>query len=114
MKKPHIEISGDSIPEELIHFLKSHYQDIEIIADDEQALDITDTEWYQEMKENSSPGSTLKRYRRRAEMSQRELAEKLEMVKQNISAMEKGRRGISKRTAHKLAEIFQVSPARFI
>jgi len=114
VKKPHIEISGDSIPEELINFLRSHYQNIEIIADDEELLDISETEWFQQRSEESSPGSTLRRYRKRAGMSQRELAEKLDMVKQNVCAMEKGTRGISINTAHKLAEIFQVSPARFI
>ncbi|MBI9105464.1 MAG: helix-turn-helix transcriptional regulator [Spirochaetales bacterium] len=56
----------------------------------------------------------LKRYRKRAGLSQSELALKLGMVKENISAMETGSRGISKATAHKLSEIFQVSPGRFI
>ena len=114
VKKPHIEISGEWIPEELLSFLKDHYQKIEIIEDGETTQDITHTEWYQKMQGRSTPGSTLKRYRKRAEMSQTELAEKLRMVKQNISGMEKGTRGISKATAHKLAEIFQVSPGRFI
>ena len=114
VKKPHIEISGESIPEELLIFLRDHYEKIEIIENEEASQDITDTQWYQSMQGRSNPGSTLKRYRKRAEMSQTELAEKLGMVKQNISAMEKGKRGISKATAHKLAEIFHVSPARFI
>jgi DNA-binding XRE family transcriptional regulator len=114
VKKPHIEISGELIPEELLSFLKDHYQKIEIIEDDEASQDITHTEWYKKMQGRTTPGSTLKRYRKRNEMSQSELAEKLGMVKQNISAMEKGTRGISKATAHKLAEIFQVAPGRFI
>jgi len=114
VKKPHIEISGESIPEELLSFLRDHYKKIDIIEDDESIQDITDTDWYKKMQGRSTPGSILKRYRKRAEMSQKELAEKLGMVKQNVSAMEKGTRGISKATAHKLAEIFQVSPGRFI
>lgn len=113
VKKPHIEIIAEKIPEELMTFLKEHYKKIEII-EDEEAQDITRTDWYKNMKNNTTPGETMKRYRKRAHFSQAELAEKLGMVKQNISAMENGNRGISKNTAHKLAEIFQVSPARFI
>ena len=114
VKKPYIEISGELIPEELLSFLKDHYKKIEIIEDSEATQDITHTEWYKNMQNRSNPGSTLRRYRKRAKMSQNQLAEKLGMVKQNISAMEKGTRGISKATAHKLAEIFKVSPGRFI
>ncbi|MDA3809746.1 MAG: helix-turn-helix transcriptional regulator, partial [Spirochaetaceae bacterium] len=108
------EISGELIPEELLSFLKDHYKNIDIIEDDDSSQNITDTIWYKNMQSKSNPGSTLKRYRKRADMSQSELAEKMGMVKQNISAMEKGKRGISKATAHKLSEIFQVSPGRFI
>ena len=112
VKKPHIEISGEPIPEELLVFLKEHYRGIKIIEED--ATDVTQTDWYQKMKNDSTPGVTMKRYRKRLKLSQAELAEKLGMVKQNISAMEKGNRGISKATANKLADIFQVSSGRFI
>jgi DNA-binding XRE family transcriptional regulator len=114
VKKPHIEISAEIIPEELISFLKEHYQNIEIITEEEELIDITETAWYRNMEKSMNPGSTLRRYRKRAGMSQPDLAEKLGMVKQNISAMENGSRGISKVTARKLAEIFKVSPGKFI
>ncbi|HAK46770.1 MAG TPA: XRE family transcriptional regulator [Spirochaeta sp.] len=114
VKKPHIEISAEMIPAELISFLEEHYENIEIINDEEALIDITETKWYQNIAKSSTPGKTLKRYRKRAGMSQPKLAAKLGMVKQNVSAMENGSRGISKATAHKLAEIFQVSPGRFI
>ena len=114
VKKPHIEISADTIPEELIAFLKDHYRNIEIIDDDNDLVDITETEWYRKIGKTDNPGNILKRYRTRSGFTQSQLAEKLGMVKQNVSAMEHGSRGISKTTAHKLAEIFQVSPARFI
>ncbi|MEA1910311.1 MAG: helix-turn-helix transcriptional regulator [Spirochaetota bacterium] len=47
-------------------------------------------------------------------MSQAELGEKLGIAKQNISVMERGARGISKAMARDLAELFQISPGRFI
>ncbi len=112
VKKPHIEISGEIIPEELLVFLKEHYRGLKII--EEEATDITQTDWYHKSKADATPGATLKRYRKRLKLSQSELAEKLGMVKQNISAMEKGSRGISKATAKKLADIFQISAGRFI
>lgn len=113
VKKPHIEITGEKIPQELLKFLKKNYKEVDLIEDDD-TCDIAETEWYQTMKSKVTPGETIKRYRKRAKMSQVELAEKLGMVKQNVSGMEKGTRGISKATAHKLADIFQVSPGRFI
>ncbi len=114
VKKPHIEISADIIPEELINFLQDHYKNVEVFDKKEDLISISETAWYQEMKNISTPGETLKRYRKRSGLNQSDLAEKLGMVKQNISAMENGSRGISKATAHKLAEIFKVSPGRFI
>ncbi len=81
--------------------------------DDSELIDISDTNWYQDMTSKSTPGKTLERYRKRTGMSEPELAEKLGMVKQNVSAIENGSRGIIKSTAHKLAEIFQLSPGRF-
>ncbi|MDA3940344.1 MAG: helix-turn-helix transcriptional regulator [Spirochaetia bacterium] len=114
VKKPHIEISGDDIPEKLIKFLTDNYQKVEIINDDDDFVDITDTSWYLEHSNTHLPGNALKRYRKRANISQKELGDKLGVAKQNISAMERGTRGISKANAHKLAEIFQTSPVRFI
>ncbi len=114
VKKPHIEISGDTIPEKLLKFLADNYDRVELLNDDENFVDITKTGWYLEHSNASTPGAVLKRYRKRAKISQNELGVKLGLAKQNISAMERGTRGISKANAHKLAEIFQTSPARFI
>ncbi len=114
VKKPHIEINAEEIPEKLLKFLTDNYHNVEIINNDEELVDITQTAWYREKANKSTPGQVLKRYRKRNGMSQTQLGEKLGMAKQNISAMERGTRGISKATAHQLAEIFQVSPGRFI
>ncbi|MBF9015719.1 MULTISPECIES: helix-turn-helix domain-containing protein [unclassified Oceanispirochaeta] len=113
VKKPHIEINADTIPEELIRFLNDTYGYVDIIDDDE-LIDIRATDWYQARLKRSTPGSSLRRYRKRNGMSQSELAAQIGTVKQNVSAMERGSRGISKVMVLKLSEIFQVSPARFI
>ncbi len=114
VKKPHIEITAEKIPEKLLIFLKENYKSVELIDEDEEFLDISITKWYQDIAKDSSPGTTLKRYRKRAGMTQTELGIKLGILKQNVSAMERNARGISKSTAHKLAEIFLTDPGRFI
>ena len=114
VKKPHIEINAEEIPEELINFLTETYKNVDIINNDDELINVAETAWYRERKENSSPEQVLRRYRRRNGMSQAELGRKLGIAKQNISAMERGSRGISKKMAHELAEIFQISPGRFI
>jgi len=114
VKTPHIEITGENIPKKLLDFLKKNYKNVELIDDEEEYIDITQTDWFRQMAAEDSPAEALKRYRKRFGMSQIELGEKLNMLKQNVSAMERGTRGISKATAHKLAEIFHSYPGRFI
>ena len=114
VKKPHIEINAEEIPEKLLKFLTDNYSKVEIINNDDDFVDIAETSWYRERAYRSTPGQVLKRYRKRNDMSQAELGEKLGIAKQNISAMERGSRGISKAIARDLAEIFQISPGRFI
>lgn len=43
VKKPHIEISGDTIPEKLLKFLADNYDRVELLNDDENFVDITKT-----------------------------------------------------------------------
>ncbi|MDF1568278.1 MAG: helix-turn-helix transcriptional regulator [Spirochaetaceae bacterium] len=114
MKKPHIEISAEKIPEKLLTFLKENYHNVELIDDDEEQIDISQAQWYLDIAKGRTPGATLKRYRKRAGMTQVDLGNRLGILKQNVSAMERGARGISKSTAYKLAEIFQTEPGRFI
>ena len=83
-------------------------------SEDEEWVDVTDLDWYKEELEKETPGSNLAFYRKLVKMTQKDLAEKLGVSKQAVSDMENGRRAISKATAKKLAEIFDVSVARFI
>lgn len=47
-------------------------------------------------------------------MTQKQLAEKLGIAPQTVSNMETGVRPISRETAYKLGELFDVPPGRFI
>ncbi len=119
VKTPHIEISikGDSIPADLIKVLKHEYGNkLKITASDDEALvDIFDTDWYKKTEASTSPGENMKIYRELHSMTQAELGEKLgSLPRQHVSNMEKGIRGISKESAKKLAEIFDVPVDRFL
>ena len=62
-----------------------------------------------------SPGENLKIYRENHGLTQGQLGELLDCVpRQHISNMERGVRSISTKTARKLAQLFTVSPGKFI
>jgi transcriptional regulator with XRE-family HTH domain len=47
-------------------------------------------------------------------MTQEDLAARLGVTKQKISNMEHGAKPVSRKTAYQLAEVFGISPGRFI
>ncbi len=116
VKMPHtdsITITGKSIPDDLMKFLKQKGSVTVTDGDDSEIA--SETEWYKKTKSLMTPGDYLRIYRERAELTLEELGEKLGGVpRQNISGMEKGRRTISKETAVKLAEIFDVDYKKFL
>jgi DNA-binding XRE family transcriptional regulator len=116
VKKPKIEIRGD-IPEEFLVQVKSYFGAKAVTVrrnDDEETVDITTTAWYKKMKKKATPGTTLKVYRELRNMTQKELADKLDIARTNLSAMEHDKRPISKPMAVKLAKLFSVGVERFI
>lgn len=82
--------------------------------EDEGWVNADDLDWYKEEIAKETPGSNLRFYRNLADMTQKELADKLGMTKQHVSDMERDKRAISKATAKKLGCLFKVSPVRFI
>ena len=78
-------------------------------------MDILETDWYAQIKSKITPGDNLKIYRENRGWTQAELGEMLDAIpRQHISNMERGVRAKSKKTARKLAQIFKVSPGKFI
>ena len=124
VKEPHIKFSINTdvdIPttflDKLANFIQNEYNsDVNVIYDDDDELvDITKTEWYQEMEKSRKPGTTVKIYRQNLKMTQKELGEKLGgFSKQYISDIENARRNISLDVAKKLSIIFKKSIKRFI
>jgi DNA-binding XRE family transcriptional regulator len=118
VKTPHIEINiKGEIPEKLISVLEEEYgQDVEISEeDDEELVDIFETDWYKDISARMIPGDYLRIYRENFGFTQAELGKRLGNIpRQYISNMERGTRNISLKMAKRLAKIFDVSPEKFI
>ncbi len=119
VKTPHtkttlFEVKGD-VPSKIIKYLKQDY-DVEVTTDeDEEYVDITETDWYKDMKKEMTPGDAVRVYRDNFGFSQAELGKRLGgLSRHTVSDMENNRRGISKDIAKKLSSIFNVSADRFI
>ncbi|MEI6126252.1 MAG: helix-turn-helix transcriptional regulator [Pseudomonadota bacterium] len=122
VKKPHtnrpiLEIKGD-IPQWLLKKLKNEYgQNLTIARSeaDDDYVNIADTAWYKAINKKMKPGDYIKVYRDNFGMTQAELGRELgNFSRQNISAIENGKRGISKETAKKLSKLFNAPLERFV
>ena len=118
VKTPRTEfiVQGD-IPEKYLKMLKTDYGKnvtISEVTGSKETLDIFKTKWYKEIDSENTPGETMKFYRKLYKLTQKELANRLEIAVQSVSNMETGVRPISKATAKMLAEIFNISAGRFI
>ena len=118
VKTPRIEINiKGEIPDKLMSVLEEEYgEQVQLSEDnDEEHVNIFETDWYRSIKSGMTPGDNLRIYRENHGLTQARLGEMLGGVpRQHISNMEREVRSISLRTARKLAEIFKVSPEKFI
>jgi DNA-binding XRE family transcriptional regulator len=111
-----IHIKG-KIPTRIVAVLRKEYGDKVKLTeeDDDELVDVFQTEWYKRVKKTLTPGANLKIYRQNMRLTQEQLGAKLgDLPKQFISNMENGIRPISKNTAIKLSKLFKVSVDRFI
>ena len=109
-----IEMNGD-IPEKIIAILKEFYGKKVSVSDDDELMNVKDSDWYKNMKAKITPGETVAFYRKMHKMTQAELGEKIgNFSKQNVSEIERNIRPVSKKVAKQLAEIFSISVDRFI
>ena len=87
----------------------------ENIIIDEEIIDITETEWFKDVSKKITPGSTVRIYRENLNLTQKQLAQKIDILRSSyISDIENGRRPVSKKLAKKFAGIFEVSVEMFI
>ena len=118
VKTPRIEVKiKGEIPPELISLLEKEFGDDLQLAEDheEELVNLFDTDWFQQIKAQTTPGDNLKIYRENRGLTQAQVGKMLgDIPRQHISNMERGLRPISIKTARKLGTLFRVSPARFI
>ena len=109
------KVKGD-IPSGVLEYLEREFgQDVEVVKDDEELLNIFDTDWYKDVSETTTPGDTLKIYRENFGLTQADLGQKLgKFTRQKISDMERNKRSISKDVAKKLSQLFDVPIDRFL
>ncbi|MFA6846351.1 MAG: helix-turn-helix transcriptional regulator [Sphaerochaetaceae bacterium] len=114
VKKPPIDfkVEGSYIPESLLETLRNDYGCT--VEGDDGWENADDSKWYKEMKKDETPGGNLRFYRKLHKLTQRQLAEKLGTTVQFISNVENGSKPISKKMVKQLAQIFNITPARFI
>lgn len=82
--------------------------------DDEEYVNIKETEWYRQMDATESAGENLRFYRNLNHMTQAEVATVLSTTRQHVSDMEHDRKPISRKSAKALSQLFHVSVSRFI
>jgi len=119
VKTHHIEIKAKgNIPRKIIKFFKDQYgSDFKILNNTEESeyINVTETDWYKETKKGMKPGDYLRIFRENSQISQAKLGILLHgFSRQNVSEMEKGKRGISKETAKKLSKIFNKPIEKFL
>ena len=101
-----LEVKGD-IYQPLMDLLKKDFgENLEIIEDDEEFIDIADTDWYKKTVVN--PGDMVRIHRVNIGMTQAQLGNKIgNKSKQYVSDIEKGRRQINITLAKVLGEILE-------
>ena len=120
VKTPRIDIKiKGEIPRKLLSVLEEVYgEQIQLSEEeenDEETVDIFETDWYRDIRSSIEPGDNLRIYRENRSLTQARLGEKLGGVpRQHISNMERGTRSISLKTAKKLAKLFRVSVEKFV
>jgi len=114
-KRNKLEVKGE-IPKWLLIRLKKEYgKNVSVLDEDEELIDIFQTDWFKASEKRATPGDSIRIYRENFGWSQSELGRKLGNIpRQNISSMEHNRRGISKVMAKKLSTLFNVPLERFI
>lgn len=110
-----INIQGE-IPSRILEILKSEYGgELKILEGDEEYVEVTESNWYKEIKQVTTPGDAMRICRKNHQLTQEQLGKKLGNVpRQIISNMERGQRSISLATAKKLSVIFNVPASRFL
>ncbi|MDR3089846.1 MAG: helix-turn-helix domain-containing protein [Desulfobulbaceae bacterium] len=117
-KTPHTElrvwVKGKKKTERIIAFLREQGAMAEVIEPgDDELIIATESAWYKDVKERATPGEVLRAMREVAGLTQEALAERVGVRRENISALERGKRPFGRAMAEKLATTLHCPAARF-
>jgi predicted transcriptional regulator len=107
------KITGD-VPVFYLDLTRRLFPNIVEESDDEELIDISESDWYKKMKASITPGDSLRSLRTMREMKQTELAKKVGVEPRQISDMEKGRAPIGKKMAMRLGEALNMDYKHFL
>ncbi len=72
----------------------SEWRSFSKLGPDEELIEVSNSDWYQTIREQTTPGENMRIYRELHGLSQQQLGSKLgRLTRQNISNMEHGRAG---------------------
>ena len=110
-----VRVRGKRRSEAIIVALREQFGvEAEIVEpDDEELVNVFETEWYKETKRQTTPGDMLNTLRWKHQLTQAELARRIGVCRQNISAIESGKRGLGIKTALKIAAVMGEPVERF-
>lgn len=110
-----INMEGD-IPSDVLKVItKAFNNKVKIFNDDgEEVVIVTETDWFKEIKKNTTPGDVVKIYRGNRDWSQADLGKKIGKSRQFIADLEKGRRKVSLNLAKQLAKLYDIPVERFL
>jgi DNA-binding XRE family transcriptional regulator len=106
-------VEGKNIPKAVLAFLDALFPDHVRIDNDEELVAVEETDWYKRAKARMSPAKALKIMRINAGLTQKQLADKIGIAKQNYNSLERGARPISMMMAKKLADALGTSYTMF-
>jgi plasmid maintenance system antidote protein VapI len=116
VKAPHIEIRADVIPPAVLAFLKALYGHVTVHKDQTHTVHSVpwgDTDLAKQIRHQTTPAESLAVLRDTYKLTLAQLSTMTGVPSQNLSAMEKGRRTISKDMAARLAKAFGTGPELF-
>ena len=117
VKTHHIEINvKGEIPISFLQYLKKNFgEDLVISKNEEELVNVRNTDWYKKIKSKMTPAKYMKHLRESRNMTQEKLGALLgDVSRQNISSMDSGKRAISKDKAIKLSKLFKMPVERFL
>jgi DNA-binding XRE family transcriptional regulator len=109
------EIKGD-IPSQVLGYLQQQFgSSVEIVEEEEEFINLFETNWYKQISATITPGDAMKVYRENYGLSLAELGQKLgNLTEENIAEMECSKCEINPEVAKKLGQLFEVSIERFL